>query len=285
MVSGLTITGNLGQNRTALAADRVSRARSLLVVAQITLASVVLTAAGLMLRTYRDISWMDLGFMPDHVLTMRVVLPALNPGNSAILNFSRELIGNLRALSGVIDVAMSSKGPMEDSVSFLDFSIPTRPLNSTTGLTTAAYWVVTPSYFTLIRNPLHEGRLFTQQDGPDAPSVIIVNESFARTFILGESALDKQVRLLFSSNTQAEKEARIVGIVSDSRQFSRDLHDVLLRASATGSFPAIAAESRGCARLGRSREDPRRQGDFTQNRILRGRVGLRKAKYFRERGS
>src|SRR5215469_15025896 len=54
LISGRTITGNLGQNRTALAADRGRRARSLLVLAQITLAFVVLTAAGLMLRTYRD---------------------------------------------------------------------------------------------------------------------------------------------------------------------------------------------------------------------------------------
>src|SRR5690242_12100615 len=89
---------------------------------------VVLTGAGLMLRTYHDINSMDLGFVPDHVLTMRVALPAKYPGNSATLNFSRELIGNLRALPGVVEVAISSKSPMEDRVSFLDFSICTRPL-------------------------------------------------------------------------------------------------------------------------------------------------------------
>lgn len=228
LISGRKITENLGQNRTALAADRGSRARSLLVLAQITLAFVVLTAAGLMLRTYREITSMDLGFVPDHVLTMRVALPALKyPGNSAVLNFSRELIGNLRALPGVVDVAMSSKRPMEGVVSFLDFSIPTRPLNSTTGLATAAYRVVTPSYFTLIRNPLRGGRLFTEQDGPDDPSVIIVNESFARTFMPGENALGEQIRLRVPADPGHVNLAQIVGIVADSRQFAWDVHDVL----------------------------------------------------------
>ena len=108
---------------------------------------------------------------------------------------------------------MSSKRPMEGVVSFLDFSIPTRPLNSTTGLATAAYRVVTPSYFTLIRNPLRGGRLFTEQDGPDAPSVIIVNESFARTFMPGENALGKQIRLRVPADPGHVNLAQIVGIV------------------------------------------------------------------------
>ena len=228
LISGRKITANLGQNRTALAADRGSRARSLLVLAQITLAFVVLTAAGLMLRTYRQISSMDLGFVPDHVLTMRVALPSLRyPESSAVLNFSRELIGNVRALPGVVDVAMSSKRPMEGVVALLDFSIPTRPLNSTTGLATAAYRVVTPSYFPLIRNPLRGGRLFTEQDGPDSPPVIIVNQSFARTFMPGENALGEQVRLRVPADPGHVKLAQIVGIIADSRPFAWDVHDVL----------------------------------------------------------
>jgi putative ABC transport system permease protein len=232
LISGRTITANLGQSRTALAANRGTRARSLLVLAQITLAFAVLTAAGLMIRTYREIGSIDLGFVPDHVLTMRVALPAPRyPGNSAVLNFSRELIANLRALPGVVDVAMSSKRPMEEGASFLDFSIPTRPLNSTTGLASAAYRVVTSSYFTLIRNPLHDGRSFTKQDASDAPPVIIVNQSFARTFMPGQSALGKQIRLLFSNETHDVKLAQIVGIVADSRQFAREVHDVLYEPS------------------------------------------------------
>lgn len=228
LISGRTITANLGQNRTALAADRGSRARSLLVLAQITLAFVVLTGAGLMLRTYREISSMDLGFEADHVLTMRVALPSLRyPESSAVLNFSRELIGNLRTLPGVVDAALSSKRPMEGITSSLDFSIPTRPLNTTTGLASAAYRVVSPSYFALIRTPLRNGRLFTEQDGPDSPPVIIVNESFARVFVPGESAIGKQVRLLVPPDRDNAKVTQIVGIVADSRQYSRDVHDVL----------------------------------------------------------
>ena len=163
---------------------------------------------------------------------MRVALPTLRyPERSTVPNFSRELSGNLRALPGVVDVAMSSKLPMEAIVSTLDFSIPKRPLNSTTGLATAAYRVVTPSYFTLIRNPLRGGRLFTEHDGPDAPSVIMVNESFARTFLPGENAVGEQIRLRVPGDPVGVKLAQIVGIVADSRQFSRDVRDVLYKSA------------------------------------------------------
>jgi len=228
LISGRTIAGNLGQNRTALAASRGTRARSLLVLAQITLAFAVLTAAGLMVRTYREIGSMDLGFVPDNVLTMRMALPALRyPGNSAVINFSRESTANLRALPGVVDVALSSKRPLEGGVASLDFSIPTQPLNSTTGLATAAYRVVTPSHFTLIRNRLRDGRFFTEQDDPDAPPVVMVNESFAHTYMPGQSALGKQIRLLLRTVTHDVKLAQIVGVVADSREFARDVHNVL----------------------------------------------------------
>jgi putative ABC transport system permease protein len=87
--------------------------------------------------------------------------------------------------------------------------------------------VVTPSYFTLIRNSLRDGRLFTEQDDRDAPSVIIVNESFARTFMAGGSALGEQVRLRLPADSGHRKPAQIVGVVADSRPFAWDVHDVL----------------------------------------------------------
>lgn len=260
LLSGRAITANLGQNRTTLAADRGGRARSLLVLAQITLAFVVLTAAGLMLRTYRQISSMDLGFMPDHVLTMRVALPALKyPENSAVLNFSHELTGNLRALPDVVDVALSSKRPMENAVAFLNFSVPTRSVNSADGLAAAAYRVVTPSYFRVIRNSLLAGRLFTEQDGPGSPSVILVNESFARTFMPGDSALGKRVKLSVSPDAQGAKLAQIVGVVTDSRQFAWDARDVLYEPAPPEVFLPVSQNpesARDLAVLVKTRREP-----------------------------
>ncbi len=260
LISRRAITANLGQNRTALAADRGSRARSLLVLTQITLAFVVLTAAGLMLRTYRQITAMDLGFMPDHVLTMRVALPTLKyPEGSAVVNFSRELVGNLRGLPDVVDVALSSKRPMENRLAVLNFSIPSRPLNSGSGLAPVNYRVVTPSYFALIRNSLRTGRLFTEQDGPDSPPVILVNESFARTFIPGESAIGKQVRLFVSSNAQGAKLTQIVGVVADSRQFAWDAREVLFEPAPPEVFLPLQQNpesARDLAVLVRTQGDP-----------------------------
>jgi len=262
LISRRGIAGNLGQNRTGFSADhRRGRYRIALLLPQFALAFVVLTSAGLMLRTYWQIASMDLGFQPDHVLTMRIALPTLRyPDGATVTNFSRQLVERVRALPGVVDVAVSSRRPMEGGpADALDFSVPGRPLNTVRGTATADYRVVTPSYFALIRNALREGRSFTEEDAPNAPAVAIINESFARTYIPNDNAIGKQLRLRLPADARGGDLVQIVGVVADSRQFARDVHEVLYEPSPPEIFLPLLQHSqsaRDLAVLLRSQGEP-----------------------------
>jgi putative ABC transport system permease protein len=229
------VAGNLGQSRTRLAADRGGgRARALLVLSEMALAFVVVTGAGLMVRTYRQMTSMDLGLRPDHVLTLQIALPESKyRERTAVANFFRELLWRVHSLPSVVDAAASSICPM-DGEAFRDFSIPGRLLNTAEGIATADYRVVTPAYFAVIQTPLREGRFFTEQDAPDALRVAIVNERFARTYFPDNDAVGKQIQLesQYDSRVPALVPLRrdvvqIVGVVADSRQIaSRRVHDL-----------------------------------------------------------
>jgi putative ABC transport system permease protein len=168
-ISRRGVAANLRENRTRSVTDsRAGRLRGLLVLVEMTLAFVVIVSAGLMVRTYRQLMSMDLGFRPDHVLTLRIALPELKyRGETEVTNFFSELMRRAEALPGVTSVAASSVRPMEGSA-LRSFSIPGRPQRATT-----AYRVITPSYFTTIGTPLVAGRFPSEQDGPVAPDVAI----------------------------------------------------------------------------------------------------------------
>ena len=227
---------NLQRGRARSVTDRYGgRMRTGLVLLEMALAFVVVMGAGLMVRSYRRLTSMDLGFQPDHVLTMRIALPELkyaDPGQVA--NFFRELLDRVRALPGIVDVAASSVRPV-DAAGARDFSIPGRSLNTATSIDKARYRVVTPEYFAVIQTPLRRGRSFAEQDGPNAPHVAIVNESFARTYFANEDAMGKQIRLenryistAVGMEWPGSDVVQIVGVIGDSQQITpfMSVHDL-----------------------------------------------------------
>ena len=234
-VSRRGVAANLQQGRTRSATDqRGARMRAGLVLMEMALAFIVVMGAGLMVRTYEQVTSMDFGFRPDHVLTMMLTLPESKyPRGTDLANFSRELLSRLRSLPGVTEVCAASNRPAGTGLAFRNFSIPGRLLNNADGIGTAAYRTITPAYFAVAGTPLHEGRLFAEQDGPGTTAVAIVNESFARTYFPGENALGKQIRLetWTGSSTQestSNNVLQIVGVVRDARQIDywQDMNDL-----------------------------------------------------------
>jgi len=252
LISRGRILRNLGQNRMGFSADhRRSRYRTVLLLPQVGLAFVVLTSAGLMLRTYRQITSMDLGFQPDRVLSMRIALPTVRyPDSATVTAVSRQLTDRVRSLPGVVDVAVSSRRPMEGGrPDALEFSVPGSPLNTIRGTASADYRIVAPSYFTVIQNPLREGRGFTEGDTPSAPAVAIVNESFAHKYIPNETAVGKQLRLALPTDAREVGLTQIVGVVADSRQFAWDVRDVLYEPSPPEIFLPLLQHSQSARDL------------------------------------
>lgn len=235
-VARRSVSQKIGQTRTGSAADpRSGRARGLLVLSEVALAFVVVTAAGLMVQTYRQITSMDLGFQPDHVLTLRTSLPTLRfRKDIQVSNFLTGLLKRVGSLPGVVQVAASSQRPMEGGSRERTFSIPGRRLNTADGNATTRFLVISPSYFAVVRTPLRRGRFFNEQDGAEAPGVAIVNERFARLYFPNGDAVGRQIRLADGDASTAslvgasgDRIVQITGVVQDSKQFSWDVHEVL----------------------------------------------------------
>ena len=191
--------------------------RRALVVGEVA-ASVVLVAAAMLLsRSFARLLDVDAGFNPSHVLTLRTSLPEANyPDAASMARAYSEVARRLRESPGVTAAGAVTGLPLASTRG--DWSIvlegdpPKGPLNR------AADWqVVTPGYFEALGTPLRAGRTFTDADRADTLPVIVINETMARRFWPGQSALGR--RLTMGRN---ERWITVVGIVADVRHRGLD---------------------------------------------------------------
>jgi putative ABC transport system permease protein len=205
--------------RRATGSAASGRARGLLVVAEVTLALVVLVGAGLMIQSFRHLAAVDPGFDPHGVLTMRVAVDTEHyPERHQVGGFFRELLHRVEALPGVSAAGAIAFPPLTVTPSDR-VTIEGRP--SDTGvLPDADLSLITPGYFAAMRIPLHAGRLFSDRDDADAPVVAIANEAMARRFWGSQSPLGK--RLKVGPADSPNPWMTIVGVVGDVRQSRLD---------------------------------------------------------------
>lgn len=181
--------------RSGSDSGRHGRLRSTLVVLEIAIALVLLAASGLLLRSFRAMSEVNLGFHPDHVTVANYSLPREQYSTQPQIDtFNRRLLDQLRALPGVQAAALSSTIPATgDSIwafvadGYVDPRGPDR--------TNASPFLVIGDYFRAMRIPLLAGRYFTDSDNAGAELVAIVNREFAQHYWPGQSPIGKRMRL------------------------------------------------------------------------------------------
>ncbi len=189
-----------------------SRFRWALVVSQITIATIVVSAATLSLSSLVHAQRVDLGFNPGNVLTARLQLPSAKyPDAAARQQFFDRLLDRARALPGVIGAAAGSSvlGPSNSS----SFTIEGRPERIQQPLT---FDIITPDFFEVLQVALLRGRPFSDLDTAEAQPVAIINETAARTHWPNEDALGK--RFTFGG----DRWMTVVGIVADTRRAGVD---------------------------------------------------------------
>jgi putative ABC transport system permease protein len=143
-----------------------------------------------------------------------VLLPQTKYANpEAFIAFYRRLRDELRTLPGVTASAVATTLPMTGSDIGMGFKIDGRPDNPNTR-TSAAFFGVSPEYFSAMGIPLIKGRGFTDRDDERAPNVIVINEAMAAKYWLGEDPIGK--RLTVSYNKTGPRE--IVGVAADVKQ-------------------------------------------------------------------
>ncbi len=162
------------------------RARRVLVVAEVAIAVMLVTGAGLLIRTFRQLQQVDPGFTETNVLLANVQLPAARYpqafGSSdlaEVLAFQQRVKEGIARLPGVEAVALAVHHPMNPGWTSR-FTVDGRPPVSAGEQEEARINPVSHEYFDTVGIPIVRGRSFTERDRADAPPVVIINETFAR---------------------------------------------------------------------------------------------------------
>ena len=197
------------------------RLRRLLASAQVALVVVLLTGAGLLIRSFLHLQEVQLGFRPDHLLTMRLALPgAKYQSPQQRLAFYDALLERVRAIPGIQGAGAISDIFLTKTPSSTNFAIEGRAPTREQENVEVPVDAVTPDYFRVMGIPLKAGRTFTPRDGPDAPPVVVINENMARHFWPGEDPLGKRFKY---GGAQGEAPwMTIVGVVGDMRRTGYD---------------------------------------------------------------
>jgi putative ABC transport system permease protein len=189
---------------------REGKARSLLVISEISLALVLLIGAALLIRTFIALHEVGPGFDSHNVLTMEMSLNGPRYQNTAgVTQLLRDGRNRLNALPGVELAAAGFWLPIdvEDGSAF---QIVGRPVQKNG---CGSQWMsITPGYLSLFRTPVLRGRDFTENDEAGAPSVVLINEALARKCWPNEDPIGQHIR---DGNEVGGVES-IIGIVADS---------------------------------------------------------------------
>jgi predicted permease len=196
------------------------RFRHALVVSELALALVLLIGTGLMLRAFWNLQQVNAGFDPRHVLTAQIALPrATYPADESKMSFWTRLEQRLAALPGVDSIALTSGLPPQKSTSYSDTEVEGFvPREGGPIGNVDFYQSITRDYFKTFNIRLMEGRLFEERDGPDAPNVVVINQTMARTFWGNESPLGRRLRP-GGGNTPW---CTVVGVVEDVKNLGLD---------------------------------------------------------------
>jgi putative ABC transport system permease protein len=208
-----------GGTRTATAGRRHHRLRDTLVVAEIAIALVLLTGAGLLLRSFQHYLQADPGYNPDSTLTMQLSLPQkIYDTEAKKFAFYRDLLERVEPLPEVRHAGLCSNllGSWQSS-----YCVDGAPLAEPGQTRHAEFCHVSPAYFEALGLRLQTGRRFTERDIADASPVAVVDESFVQRCWPNENPLGK--RLQFGTRPDPNGTwFNIVGVVSDVKPYGID---------------------------------------------------------------
>ena len=192
-----------------------SKARSLLVISEISLAMVLLIGAALLIRTFLALHQVNPGFDPHNLLTMEMSLTGdrfqKTAGVAELVRNGRE---RLNAIPGVEVSASTCCLPMEGGFG-LPFTIVGRPVDK--GQPVGAGWMsASAGYFEAFKIPILRGRDFTDRDVTGAPGVVVINESMAKKYWPKEDPVGQQIIIGKGVGPEFDEPARqIIGVAGD----------------------------------------------------------------------
>jgi predicted permease len=241
---------------------RQSKARSVLVIAEVSLALVLLIGSALLIRTFIALRGVNPGFDAHNVLTLEMSLTGDRFQKTAgVAQLSRDGRERLNAIPGVEVSASTCCLPLEGGFG-LPFHVVGRPPEKN-GQDPGAGWMnVSPGYFSAFKIPILRGRDFTESDSTGAPGVVLINQSMAKQFWPKEDPVGQQMVIGKGVGPEFDEPARqIIGVVADIHDggLNRDPRPMMIvpEAQVTDGMTALNARIGPVGWIVRTHGDPR----------------------------
>jgi putative ABC transport system permease protein len=213
--------------RSSTASRTKGRLRNALVVAEVSLALVLLVGAGLLVRNFRGLLAVNESYSPQTLLTMNLVLHNSRYATPAgRLSFHEQTLQRLRTVPGVQSATLVTDVPYANgggaSTDF--FSIEGRPLTQRGELRNAFIETVAPNYFSTLNIGLRQGRTLSDSDGVESLPAAVISASLAERYFPGENPLGRRIKV--GKDDSELPWMTVVGVVNDVHYSWIDKHDI-----------------------------------------------------------
>jgi putative ABC transport system permease protein len=191
----------------------------MLVISEIALTLPLLSGAGLMLRSFERIRAVDPGWVPDHLLSMRIALPdALYPKAELRAAFLRQLLENLNSTPGIKMAAVTDRLPLSGETNWWRINVVGRPLLDSAHARSVEGRQVSATYFRTMGIPLLRGREFSDDDVARGRHVTVINQEMADQFWPGTDPLGQRVVSAYAPAASNE----VIGVIGNIKDSSLD---------------------------------------------------------------
>ncbi len=226
-VTKLNLVVSLKEGARGSIGSAGKRLRGALVIAEIALAFILLTGAGLLIRSFFAMQRADLGFDSTNVLTAQLLIVNKRFPDPAGLNqHLREILANIQAVPGVRDAAFASAVPLRGWGYGMPFQIAGQTVVNVSNRPDCFFKMVTPSYFLTVGMRLRRGRALTDRDVAGSPPAAVINETMARKYFANQDPLGQHILIqkIIPGKTQLGPDIpwEVVGVVADERVTSLD---------------------------------------------------------------
>lgn len=184
-----------------------------LVASQMALALVLVASAALLVRTFQQLTSMNLGYAPEHVSLIRFTAPKSDLSTPArIHDAGKRLVARIEAMPGVVAATPVESPPFKGQSFYIMKVAPsTAPMSDRDHYPFVPFEFVGPDYFKTFQIPIRRGRAFEASDNKEAPRVVVISETLAGRLWPHEDAVGKQ--LLRTSDNDAWT---VIGVASDT---------------------------------------------------------------------
>lgn len=199
-----------------------NRLRGALVIAEVALAFVLLSGAGLLIRSFYQLQQVDPGFETTNVITMWLPMTdAQYPDGARVINYLSQVMEKINAVPGVREAAVTTALPLGGWGWGMPFLIEGQPVVDRANRPGCFYKMVSPSYFRALGMRLLKGRALSETDTQGAVPVVVVNESMVKRYFKKDEPLGKRVLIqqIITAKHELGPEVpwQVVGVVADEK--------------------------------------------------------------------